>query len=77
MSDKNINPPGPPNLPKCRHGKIFNHHRPCPECAREDKEIRKLVDPLIDDYWSCKGRIDLYHIVYRAYRMGMREEHLK
>lgn len=67
--------PGPQSPPKCRHGKVFNPHRGCPECREEDDEIKKLVNPLIDEYWESKGRDDLYHIVFRAYRMGMRKDH--
>lgn len=74
---ENINPPGPHNLPKCRHGEIFNPNRSCPECVKDDKAIKSLVHPLIDEYWNSKGKDDLYHVVYRAYRMGMRGENLK
>ena len=70
---KNI--PGPPALPKCRHDKIVNRYESCRECLAEDKEIKKLTNLLIDEYWKGKGKDDLYHIVYRAYRMGMRKEH--
>ena len=76
MTETKVNPPGPPALPKCRHGKIVNPHRPCPECRDEDEKIKRLVHPLIDEWWESKGQnISLYHIVYRAYRMGMRNEH--
>ena len=73
MSD--IKPPGPPDPPKCRHGKVMNRFKSCPECLSEDKKIRSLVHPLIDEYWESKGEKDLYHIVFRAYHMGMRNEH--
>ncbi len=74
MSD--IKPTGPPNPPKCRHGKVFNPIRSnCQECVEEDKVIKKLVHPLIDKYWASHGRNDLYHIVFQAYHMGMRNEH--
>lgn len=66
-------PTGPFDPPKCRHGKFLY---PCLECLKEDKTIRDIVYPLIDDYWNSKGKEDLYHIVYRAYRMGMRQEHI-
>jgi hypothetical protein len=73
--DKNINPLGPPNPPKCRHGKVVNPIRSnCQECRNEDIEIKKEVHPLIDDYWKSKGRDDLYHIIRRAYYMGMRHD---
>jgi hypothetical protein len=70
-------PPGPPSIPKCRHGLAFTMIGWCQECESEDIEIKKLTNPLIDEYWESKGREDLYHIVYRAYRMGMRNEHDK
>ncbi len=75
MEEKKI--PGPPSPPKCRHGKVFSIHRGCPECAKEDIEIKKLVHPLIDDYWHRKGGTDLYHIVFQAYHMGMRHDEEK
>ncbi|MCK5611294.1 hypothetical protein KAR91_56010 [Candidatus Pacearchaeota archaeon] len=66
----------PVNPPSCRHGKPFNPIRSnCQECVDEDKEIKSLVHPLIDEYWESKGQEDLYHIVFRAYHMGMRQEH--
>lgn len=74
---KENNPLGPPDMPKCKHGKVFSRFRSCPECLKEDKEIRKLVNPLIDEYWKSKGNDDLYHIVFRSYHMGMRGEHKK
>ena len=75
MRDK-TNPPGPYSPPKCRHGKAVNPIRSnCQECVKEDKEIKSLVHPLIDEYWESKGEKDLYHIVFRAYHMGMRNEH--
>lgn len=68
---------GPPNPPNCRHGKAFNPIRSnCQECVDEDKEIKLLVHPLIDQYWAGLGKDDLYHIVFRTYHMGMRNEHL-
>lgn len=70
----NINPGGPHNLPECRHGVILGH-RNCSKCKTEDVIIKSLVHPLIDEYWNSKGKDDLYHIVYRSYRMGMRNEH--
>ena len=78
MSDKNLNPPGPPNLPQCEHGRIVNPHRQCPECRKRDDKIKDLIYPLIDEWWKSKGQnISLYHYIFRAYRMGMRKEHLK
>ena len=68
-------PPGPLSPPKCRHGKAG---RNCAECRVEDTSIKKLTNPLVDEWWDRKGEnISLYHIVYRAYHMGMRNEHLK
>ncbi len=66
---------GPPNPPACRHGRVMNRFKTCPDCFKEDKEIQSLVHPLIDEYWESKGEKDLYHIVFRAYHMGMRNEH--
>lgn len=68
--------PGPPSPPKCRHGRISNIHNRCPMCVKEDNEIKKLVHPLIDEWWERKGEnISLYHIVFRAYHMGIRKDH--
>ncbi len=73
---EDILPPGPPNPPICKHGKAFNPIRSnCHECAMENKKIKGLVYPLIDNYWECRGKDDLYYIVFRAYHMGMRNEH--
>ncbi len=69
--------PGPPTPPMCKHGKPFNPHRTCPECYEENKVIKGIVHPLIDEYWESKGQSNLYHIVYSAYHMGMRKDHEK
>lgn len=68
---------GPPNLPKCEHGRIAYTHTNCPECRERDEKIKALVHPLVDKWWEEKGQnISLYHIVLQSYRMGMRNEHL-
>jgi len=67
--------PGPHNPPRCRHGKAG---RNCPECRDENASIKKLINPLVDEWWERKGEnISLYHIVFRAYHMGMRKDHEK
>ena len=63
------------NLPKCRHGKLVNRFHPCYQCATEDKQIKELVNPLIDEYWESKGQDNLYNLAFRLYHMGMRNEH--
>ena len=75
MKTENINPPGPHDPPKCRHGKVMSRFKSCPECLVEDAKIRSLVHPLIDEYWKSKGQDNLYHIIFRAYHMGMRKDH--
>lgn len=67
--------PGPASMPKCRHGLVFTMIGQCQECRAEDIEIKKLVHPLIDEYWQSKGNKDLYHIVFQAYHMGMKKDH--
>ena len=74
MEAENINPPGPPALPECRHGVVLGH-RNCQECKKDDIKIKELVHPLTYEYWESKGQDDLYHIVFRAYHMGMRKDH--
>lgn len=72
---ENKKPPGPPDPPSCMHGKVINPmRRNCQECIDEDIEIKKLVNPLIDEYWESRGKQSLYHIVFRAYHMGMRHD---
>ena len=61
--------------PRCRHGKAG---RNCPECRDEDAKIKKLTNPLVDEWWEKKSTASaMYHMVFRAYHMGMKEEHLK
>jgi hypothetical protein len=63
-------PRRPAALPRCEHG-----GRPgwCIECQRRDDKIRKLVQPLADEFWDHRGARDVEHLLLRAYRMGMEE----
>lgn len=64
MSD---NRPSP--LPVCEHGRAVVDL--CHKCHQRDIEIRATVSPLADEFWERQGQIDLKHLLYRAYRMGM------
>lgn len=61
----------PPNRPTCKHGKDMGM---CAECQKETAMIKGKVQPLVESYWSSKGRSDLNHLMYRAYRMGMEHD---
>lgn len=60
----------PSNLPTCEHGKIAGTN--CKECYHRDELIRVEVKPLADEWWEDRGKRDLNHQLYRAYRMGMK-----
>ena len=60
----------PASPPRCEHGYYCN----CKECAFRDMQIKLKVAPLVDLFWANKGRNmgDIEHLIFRAYRMGMR-----
>ena len=60
----------PSNLPTCEHGKIAGTN--CKECYHRGELIRAEVKPLADEWWENRGKRDLNHQLYRAYRMGMK-----
>jgi hypothetical protein len=69
---------GPVGLPTCEHGFVFggskHHSRGCQQCNERDKAIREAVKPMADEFWAYRGQREIEHLLYRAYRMGMRHD---
>ena len=66
--------PGPRSLPECEHGVTI--HLRCQQCIDRDRTAREAVKPLVDLYWENRGRNagDLDHLLFRAYRLGMKHK---
>lgn len=64
----------PVSGPRCKHDLPFGVA--CVECQKETNEIKGKVQPLIDSYWDNKGKNagNLNHLMYRAYKMGMKHD---
>lgn len=64
-------PPGLPPIPRCEHGNLPEY---CRDCILRH-EIYTLVVPLVNEFYERRGGVRrLEHLLYRAYRMGMRHE---
>jgi cytochrome c2 len=64
----------PGGRPQCEHGRLdFDR---CPKCHERDAQAKEAVRPLAANFWEHKGRNagDLDHLLYRAYRLGMKHE---
>lgn len=64
--------PRPSALSWCEHG--WQNFEVCPQCGDRDRKINAKMKLLVDEFWEYRGRRDLGHLLYRAYRMGMKAE---
>lgn len=62
----------PPDRPKCKHGESNQ----CKKCWVEHFAVRKIIIPLVDEFWVNRGNRDLGELLARAYSMGMKHPEL-
>jgi len=58
----------PPDRPTCKHGR----EQQCKDCWYENFAIRRLVQPLIDQYWTNRGATDIGDQIFKAFKQGMK-----
>jgi len=55
-------------LPICEHGNSVAYG--CPKCQIDREKISIAIQPLVESFWNGRGKDDLEHLMYQAYRMG-------